>query len=418
MISNISPSNINNSETYQTLLFSQNAKFIKNKAKINEISKSDRQLEEEIRKLKEKNSLLMGENLKLIKNYEDLNTKLKNSDQDYLKNSKSFTKGNNISSKTSMHENHLTIDLYQEELNEIEQNILSKEQYINDLLRDKDFFIEKINQLEIDLKLKSNEIYEEKLKFSKLDEDFKKDNKTIKEYVLKNSQLSIQIDNLGLQLNQKDKQIFNIKETQILLTEEFNSEIKKKDEIIQSIKNDFLSLEIQCGKKDQFINELKAEIKNKNFELQNLQQEISEKIQEKNKILNTIEEYKSEISNKDIEIQQIHENINTINSKGKKLIQEYQNSIDDHRNKTKDKEEELRRIKQDIINKCIIIDDIKKNFAELENKYYTNTQTIQNFQANEERLTTQINLNSEKMKACIDELIKVKAENEFLSENK
>ena len=203
IIANISNSDNNSSETLSTLYFAQNAKKVKNKAIINEefLYSDVNYIKEEIKRLTDKYNKIYDENVKLKSQM-----------------SKSFivTRQNSLNDGVSK----LMDDVEKKDL--LVKSLMSE----NDLLKDK------IQKLELTLKIKEKDNSELNLKIQENKILVNSNNEQIKNYIMNNAFLTEANNNLTIQI-EDTKNRFN---SQIdYLTQQKNDILNSKNNIIDNL---------------------------------------------------------------------------------------------------------------------------------------------------------------------------------------
>ena len=232
IIANISNSDNNSSETLSTLYFAQNAKKVKNKAIINEefLYSDVNYIKEEIKRLTDKYNKIYDENVKLKSQM-----------------SKSFivTRQNSLNDGVSK----LMDDVEKKDL--LVKSLMSE----NDLLKDK------IQKLELTLKIKEKDNSDLNLKIQENKILVNSNNEQIKNYIMNNAFLTEANNNLTIQI-EDTKNRFN---SQIdYLTQQKNDILNSKNNIIDNLNKDLEIYMERLSKKEQEVIEKNNIIEDKN----------------------------------------------------------------------------------------------------------------------------------------------------------
>ena len=383
IIATISQLECNIEETISTLNFAQNAKKIKNNAIINEeLSANDAKI------LKEKFKNLQMNYNAIFKKYAELQKEYQN-------------QRNTIYEKESISK---SLEMQNEDINRMMKDILEKEEELKKFKGENDELKDKIEKNDIAFKLKDAEIRIIKIKLNNLN------NEKIN-IAKENNELKIQIKNLEEEVNKNDEKI------KIL------NERHKKE--ISAIEKNYKNLQNQNTQNDSVLNDLKEKVRLYEEKLNNLNIELNKskkKIEEKemdiksvnslllqkdneNKLLNnSINVYKNEINNKKIELDELNRNNLEIKSKGKDILNKYNEVIMRSKQELIKSKEEIKLLNENLLEKNrkiekidIVIKQMEKENDLLKDKVTSSQNTINEY-LDTITLLHQQNLNLEKEK--------------------
>jgi kinesin family protein 15 len=398
IIANVSPANCNLQETISTLVFAQSAKLIKNKAIVNEEMTNDTAYKEEIKKLRDKYNSIKAENLYLMSIIE------KNKSD-----SKVTTRGNDFSK---------TLDYVEEEIETIVSEMVSKEEQIKFLQNDNEFFKEKIQKIEIEMKLKEKELREIKEISKSVSQEHEIIKTQLREYVLKNAYLSQQITQSESMLEMKEynlkKEIDNLKSS----LEENKKIVESKDSIISSLNGDIKNYMQIINQKDLNLLEMKKEIDVLLKENAELKQEVLKYMNKEVSHENEIEMYKSFVESKNLEIKLQKEEFSEFKKKGKTLIDQYDNKMESLKLKANHWEEEYKKSRLEIKNLNTLVNELKRQCDNVEEKLSRTNEELNRINLDFDKLKGEnYRLNDENYNIR-KELLKKDEEIELLSDNK
>ena len=394
IIANISPANCNLQETISTLIFAQNAKMIKNKAIINEELSNDNAYKDEIKKLREKYNLIKGENLYLMSIIEKNKT-----------DSKFSTKGNDFSK---------TLDYVEEEIETIVNEMVTKEEQIKLLENDNEYLKEKIQNCEVELKLKEKEMRELKEMSRVITQEHELIKTQLREYVLKDAYMSQRINQLESMLQNKEfllsKEIENLKSA----IEENKKLIETKETTISSLNCEIKNYMQFINQRDLKISDLKKEIDLKERENEDLKIDILNHINKEDSLKHQIEKHKSVAESKDLEIIFQEEKLQEFRKKGKTLIDQYDNKIENLKLKLSQSEEDIKKSRLEIKNLNILINELKRERDITEERSYRDRDDLKRSNLEKESIKEEYYRLMEENKIFRTDMIKLKEENEML----
>ena len=388
IIATISQLECNLEETVSTLNFAQNAKKIKNNAIINEeLSANDAKI------LKEKFKNLQINYNSIYKKYAELQKEYQN-------------QRNTMYEKESISK---SLEIQNEDINRMMKDILEKEEELKKIKEENDGLKDKIEKNDIAFKVKDADIRVIKIKLNNLNNEKINISK-------ENSELKNQIKNLEEELNKNNEKIKIINERH------------KKE--ISNIEKNYKNLQNQNTQNDSVLNDLKEKIRQYEEQLNNMNIELNKskkKIEEKelnlksinslllqkdneNKLLNnSINVYKDEINSKKKELEELNRNNLEIKSKGKDILYKYNEVIMRNKEELNKGKEQIKLLKENLLEKSkkiekidIVIKEIEKENELLKDKLSSSQKTINDY-LDTITLLHQQNLNLEKEKKEISE---------------
>ena len=388
IIATISQLECNLEETVSTLNFAQNAKKIKNNAIINEeLSANDAKI------LKEKFKNLQINYNSIYKKYAELQKEYQN-------------QRNTMYEKESISK---SLEIQNEDINRMMKDILEKEEELKKIKEENDGLKDKIEKNDIAFKVKDADIRVIKIKLNNLNNEKINISK-------ENNELKNQIKNLEEELNKNNEKIKIINERH------------KKE--ISNIEKNYKNLQNQNTQNDSVLNELKEKIRQYEEKLNNMNIELNKskkKIEEKelnlksinslllqkdneNKLLNnSINVYKDEINSKKKELEELNRNNLEIKSKGKDILYKYNEVIMRNKEELNKGKEQIKLLKENLLEKSkkiekidIVIKEIEKENELLKDKLNSSQKTINDY-LDTITLLHQQNLNLEKEKKEISE---------------
>ena len=377
IIANISNSDNNSSETLSTLYFAQNAKKVKNKAIINEefLYSDVNYIKEEIKRLTDKYNKIYDENVKLKSQM-----------------SKSFivTRQNSLNDGVSK----LMDDVEKKDL--LVKSLMSE----NDLLKDK------IQKLELTLKIKEKDNSELNLKIQENKILVNSNNEQIKNYIMNNAFLTEANNNLTIQI-EDTKNRFN---SQIdYLTQQKNDILNSKNNIIDNLNKDLEIYMERLSKKEQEVIEKNNIIEDKNKFIDQMKNE-KDNYMKKEKILNEqINLLQEESKKKDFMLNDKSKTLDEIKLKGKTVIEKYDLEIEKKSKKIKKLEEDKSSYQQ-------IINDLKILISSLENSKIDLNEDLKNKQSQIKSYLNSIIILDEQKRNYENEIKKLKEDNIRLRE--
>ena len=319
IIATISKLDNNLDETISTLNFAQNAKKVKNNAKINEeLSANDAKI------LKEKFKNLQINYNNIYKKYSDLK-------KEYQIQRNSINEKENISK---------SLEIQNEDINRLMKDILEKEENLKKLKEENDNLKDKIEKDDIEFKLKDKEIKEIKQKLNSINDENKNSSKQNKEY---KTQINILEEKLKLSEDKikkieenyknellKNEEKYNILQNKNIQNDEIKNKLNEKiilyEEQIKKLSNDYANLKHILEEKDKQINNMNIIIiqnENKNKELNN-----------------NINEYIAKLKDVNNKLEEANKNNIEIKEKGKEMLNKYEEVI------TKYKEEKIKGVEE------------------------------------------------------------------------
>lgn len=366
IIANISASVNSSSETLSTLQFAHNAKQIKNKVVVNEEVYSDNYYKEEIKKLADQYDKIKQENAFLQNLIKDGNVNGINL--------------NSIISNNSLNETNIncnnSLEVLTKQLTIYEEEACQKDNKIVELVQENSFLREKIEQLDVDIKLKTIEKNEEEEKLINsykeiniLRDDLKNNtyeniknnakiedlNQTINEkenkYNLKIKSMEDNIASINNTLKYKEEQLFSIKD-KLKLSEEENRKLESK----------FLILQDKLLKNEISLNELEMKIKQKDIEAVKLEDQIRHIEDDKLKEISNNNKLKQELNEKLLIKQQEINDLLSISENLKLQVLNNDNNIN-----------KLKKSYNKNINSCL---QLSKTREEAENKLHKSNISI------------------------------------------
>jgi kinesin family protein 15 len=398
IIANISPANCNLQESISTLVFAQSAKMIKNKAVINEETTNDNAYREEIKKLRDKYNSIKSENLYLMSIIEKNKTdgKLPSRPNDFTK----------------------TLDFVEEELETMVHEMVNKEEQIKILQNDNAFLREKIQNFEIELKLKEKEMRELKEWAKTYQQEHDMIKHQLREYVLKDAYLTQQITKLETMLQNKEfllnKEIESLK-SQI---DENKRLLESKECTISSLNTEIKNLLQLINQKDTKINELKTEISNKERENESLRDEISDHIDKQGTLIHQIEVVKSQAQSKDFEIKLNEEKLDELRKKGRNVLEQYEAKMDHIKLEKEKFSEDLMKARREIKNLNLLINEIKRERDLAEEKSYKDREEAKRTNLEKEKTREELYRLLDDNKTLRSEMQRLQEDNELLSDNR
>jgi len=306
IIATISQLDSNIDETINTLNFAQNAKKIKNSAKINEeLSVSDAKI------LKEKFKNLQQNYNSIFKKYSDLQ-------KEYQNHRNSISENENISK---------SLEVQNENINRMMKDILEKEENLKQLKEENDNLKDKIQKDDIEFKLKSSDIKQMKEKMIKTNEE----NQTL---IKENKDLKEQISILEEKVSINDTIVKTMEEK--YKNEILNHEKKYKNLQNEKMANDKMSQELDDKNKSyeeqiksliEELNKSKKIIEEKDKDIDKMNMLLKENENKYKELNNDINNYKAEINMKKNELEEISKNNMEIKAKGKDILKKYNEVI-------------------------------------------------------------------------------------------
>lgn len=399
IIANISPANSNLHETISTLCFAQSAKLIKNKAVVNEELCNDTVYKEEIKKLRDKYNGIKAENLYLLSIIE----------KNRIEGNKHSTKTNDFSK---------TLDYVEEEIESMVNEMVTREEQIKILQNDNEFLKNKLQNAEIELKLKEKELREFKEISRTINQEHDLIKTQLREYVLKDAYMTQTISQLESLLQNKEfllnKEIENLKST----IEENKRLIESKELVIANLNNDIKNYMALINQRDCKISEMKVELDLKQRENEDLRREIASHLTNTDVLMNQLELQKTLVESKEQEVKLHEEKFNEFKKKGRTLVDQYDNKIESLKLKNTKIEEELKKFRLEAKNLNTLINEIKRERDLAEEKSFRDRDETKKVLLEKEALKEDNYRLTEENKHLRNELIRISEENELLSENK
>ena len=306
IIATISQLDSNIDETINTLNFAQNAKKIKNSAKINEeLSVNDAKI------LKEKFKNLQQNYNSIFKKYSELQ-------KEYQNQRNSISENENISR---------SLEIQNEDINRMMKDILEKEENLKQLKEENDNLKDKIQKDDIEFKLRSSDLKQMKEKMTKINEENQaliKENKDLKE------QISVFEEKVSI--NETIMKTMEEKYKNEILKHEKNYKILQdekmtNDNINQVLNDKIKSYEDQIKSIVEELNKSKKLIEEKDKDIDKIKILLTQNENKNKELNNNINNYIAEINTKKNELEEISKNNMEIKSKGKDILKKYNEVI-------------------------------------------------------------------------------------------
>ncbi|KAL4454221.1 hypothetical protein ABPG74_012178 [Tetrahymena malaccensis] len=392
MIANVSPSQDSYGETLSTLKFAERAKYIKNRALINEKpSENLENLQKEIQSLKEELQLAIK------------NNKL----QQELITSYNIKKNEISNSPLISQEAQASPSLTEEEKQMLIKSVDEFQNWLREFLKESGFldFIQELRQrmgINInDMMCVESARDVDSQQWSSLFqvpvENLKEYIKTIMEFNKytgmitgqydidlknKNEQLNSQLHQIKEELIKKDLQMVDCRNS-IINEMKAQSQIgsDQKDQTIAELKSMLDQLQVENSQHINYINQMEEEMQRKDESISNLHQKITN-------LLSEIQKIKKKNSSVDLEQKEINENLLKINEQNEVKLKQLQNEIDNlqmqnvslqeeleseqhkyfmQKEEYESKQEKTSTLHQTISYQLKLIEDLQKQIAE-ENK--------------------------------------------------
>ena len=383
IIATISQLECNIEETISTLNFAQNAKKIKNNAIINEeLSANDAKI------LKEKFKNLQMNYNTIFKKYAELQKEYQN-------------QRNTIYEKESISK---SLEMQNEDINRMMKDILEKEEELKKLKEVNDELKDKIEKNDIAFKLKDAEIRIIKIKLNNLNNEKINISK-------ENNELKIQIKNLEEEVNKNNEKIkiLNEKHKKEISAIEKNyknlqNQNTQNDSVLNDLKEKIRLYEEKLNNMNIELNKSKKKIEEKEMEIKSLNSFLLQKDNENILLNNSINVYKNEINNKKKELDELNRNNLEIKSKGKDILNKYNEVIMRSKQELIKGKEEIKLLNENLLEKNkkiekidIVIKQMEKENDLLKDKITSSQNTINEY-LDTITLLHQQNLNLEKEK--------------------
>ena len=318
IIATISQLDSNSEETYNTLNFAQNAKKIKNKAIINEeLSVNDAKI------LKEKLKNLQNCYNSMYKQFDDLK-------KEYQNHRKNINEKENISKN---------IEIQNEDINKMMKDISEKEENLKKLKEENDNLKDKIDKNDIEFKLKEAEINQMKEEINNI----KNKNGLLSE---ENETLKNQIKTLEEKLKIKDEKMKEMEEShkseKLKMEENYHIMLEKtqiNNNIEKELRETIKANEQQIQSYIEKLSESKGIIDEKEKKIKDLNLIITQNEKRDEEFRTLVENLSKEMDIKDLELKIANKNNLEIKSKGKNMLQKYDEVL-------KRNQEEIKTLKE------------------------------------------------------------------------
>ena len=388
IIATISQLECNLEETVSTLNFAQNAKKIKNNAIINEeLSANDAKI------LKEKFKNLQINYNSIYKKYAELQKEYQN-------------QRNTMYEKESISK---SLEIQNEDINRMMKDILEKEEELKKIKEENDGLKDKIEKNDIAFKVKDADIRVIKIKLNNLNNEKINISK-------ENSELKNQIKNLEEELNKNNEKIKIINERHKKEISNFEKNYKnlqnqntQNDSVLNDLKEKIRQYEEQLNNMNIELNKSKKKIEEKELNLKSINSLLLQKDNENKLLNNSINVYKDEINSKKKELEELNRNNLEIKSKGKDILYKYNEVIMRNKEELNKGKEQIKLLKENLLEKSkkiekidIVIKEIEKENELLKDKLNSSQKTINDY-LDTITLLHQQNLNLEKEKKEISE---------------
>ena len=311
-----------------------------------------------------------------------------------------------------------TLDLVEEELDEMLNVMVVKEDELKMLQKDNTFFKDKVQKCEIDLKLKEKELKELKERVRIINQENELSKSQLREFVLKNAYSSQKLIETENTLQNKEFLLSREIDRLKISIDENQRLIQNKENVIKCLNNDIKNYISIINERDQKITDLKIEMDNIRNSYDEFKKESDLIRKDYEKILSELEIERNKNKKIEEDMKDHEDKFNELKVKGKSLIEQYESKIDSLKYKLKENDEVKKKFNLDLKNLNILINELKNERNHIEDKFERKVDENKRMLIEREGFKEEIYRLNEDNKKLRTDLIKALEENELFTENK